>query len=130
MPDLGRYLNRRPTYVLSRRPTVATTDSSDSSITGDLGDEDIGAAERYETAQEIQDRPAIDRLATTATMNTISSRVNDRYFAVLPHGVRLQGWSEEDKLELNDHVRHMMHSRRSKFKRSMKGFGQYVRKRE
>ena len=32
--------------------------------------------------------------------------------------------------ELNDHVRHMLHSRRSKFKRSMKGFGQYVRKRE
>lgn len=38
----------------------------------------------------------------------------------------LEGWSEEDKAELNDHVRHMMHSRRSKFKRSMKGFGKYM----
>jgi hypothetical protein len=44
--------------------------------------------------------------------------------------VALPNWSEEDKLELNDHVRHMLHSKRSRFKRSMKGFGQYVKKRE
>ncbi|KAI1482913.1 hypothetical protein K445DRAFT_321830 [Daldinia sp. EC12] len=48
--------------------------------------------------------------------------------AVLPDGVLLTGWTEEEKDELNDYVRHMLHSRRSKFKRSMKAFGQYVRK--
>ena len=124
VPDLGRLLNRRPTYILSRRPTIATTDSS-TSEGGD--DEDGGDVQRFQTAQE---RPPIDRATTNATLNTISSRVNDKFFAVLPHGVQLRGWNEEDKLELNDHVRHMLHSRRSKFKRSMKGFGQYVRKRE
>ena len=56
--------------------------------------------------------------------------MNDNFFAVLPHGVRLEGWSEEEKLEMNDYVRHMLHSKRSKFRRSMKGFGLYVRKRE
>merc|ERR1711939_229169 len=68
------------------------------------------------------------RVNTGATLNTISSNVNDKYYAVLPHGVRIPNWSEEEKLELNDHVRHMLHSRRSKFKRGMKGFKQYVSK--
>ncbi|KAL7629087.1 hypothetical protein AAE478_000605 [Parahypoxylon ruwenzoriense] len=48
--------------------------------------------------------------------------------AVLPDGVFLEGWSDEEKAELNDYVRHMLHSQRSKFKRNMRAFGQYVRK--
>ncbi|KAI0890189.1 uncharacterized protein GGS22DRAFT_150171 [Annulohypoxylon maeteangense] len=48
--------------------------------------------------------------------------------AVLPDGVFLEGWDDDEKAELNDYVRHMLHSRRSKFKRSMKAFGQYVSK--
>ena len=78
----------------------------------------------------MQKRPTAARTHTGATLDTITSRVNDKYYAVLPHGVTLPGWTEEEKLELNDHVRHMLHSKRSKFKRSMKGFGQYVRRRE
>jgi hypothetical protein len=70
------------------------------------------------------------RTNTGATLSTLSSNVNEKFYAVLPHGVALPNWSEEDKMELNDHVRHMLHSKRSKFKRSMKGFGQYVKKRE
>jgi hypothetical protein len=70
------------------------------------------------------------RTTTEAALSTISSNVNDKFYAVLPHGVALPNWSEEDKLELNDHVRHMLHSKRSRFKRSMRGFGQYVKKRE
>jgi hypothetical protein len=42
----------------------------------------------------------------------------------------LEGWTKRDKAEVNDHVRHMLHSKRSKFKRTMRGFGQYVRRRE
>ncbi|KAI1805886.1 hypothetical protein F4811DRAFT_512925 [Daldinia bambusicola] len=56
-----------------------------------------------------------------------SERFNFEH-AVLPDGVLLDGWTDEEKDELNDYVRHMLHSRRSKFKRSMKAFGQYVRK--
>ncbi|KAI5866803.1 hypothetical protein GGS23DRAFT_289722 [Durotheca rogersii] len=48
--------------------------------------------------------------------------------AVLPDGVFLEGWSDGEKAELNDYVRHMLHSRRSKFKRKMRAFGKYVRK--
>jgi hypothetical protein len=78
----------------------------------------------------VEKRPTTQRTSTGATLSTITSKVNDKYYAVLPHGVTLPGWTEEEKLELNDHVRHMMHSKRSKFKRGMRGFGQYIRKRE
>jgi hypothetical protein len=117
IPYLGRYLNRRPTYVLTRRP--ASLEESESASDGDPTERP--KAERRPTAQ---------REDSGGTISTITSRVNDKYYAVLPHGVSLPGWSEEEKLELNDHVRHMLHSKRSKFKRRLKGFGQYVRKRE
>jgi len=118
IPDLGKYLNRRPTYNLTKRPTKepeSSTSGSDDDIAPDVPPKDDG-------------RPLAQRVNTGATLNTISSNVNDKYYAVLPHGVRIPNWSEEEKLELNDHVRHMLHSRRSKFKRGMKGFKQYVSK--
>jgi hypothetical protein len=51
-------------------------------------------------------------------------------FAVLPDGATVEGWTPEEKAELDDLVRHQLHSRRAKFKRSLKGFGQYVRRRK
>jgi hypothetical protein len=117
VPDLGRYVNRRPTYNLTRRPTVREELEEPSGTEEDNKRKPV--------------RPNLEeRSYTGATINTISSNINERYYAVLPHGVQLQGWSEEEKLELNDHVRHMLHSRRSKFRRGLKGFGQYVRRRE
>jgi hypothetical protein len=120
IPYLGRYLNRQPTYTLTRRP--ADSEESESASDAESGAEKEKA--------KVQKRPTTQRTHTGATLDTITSRVNDKYYAVLPHGVTLPGWTEEEKLELNNHVRHMLHSRRSKFKRSMKGFGQYVRRRE
>lgn len=67
--------------------------------------------------------------APLAHSHSISSVLSDTNFAVLPHGVVLEGWSEEDKAELNDHVRHLLHSRKAKFRRSMRAFGKYVRTR-
>jgi hypothetical protein len=40
--------------------------------------------------------------------------------------VSLEGWSDEEIEELNDHVRHLLHSRREGFKRSWKGFKKYI----
>ena len=59
---------------------------------------------------------------------SISSNLSDSRYAVLPHGLNLEGWSEEDKAELDDHVRHLLHSRREGFKRNMRGFRQYISK--
>lgn len=59
---------------------------------------------------------------------SISSQLSDSRFAVLPHGISLEGWTEDDKAELDDYVRHLMHSRREGFKRNWRGFKQYVSK--
>ncbi|KAG9538197.1 hypothetical protein KCU97_g22935, partial [Aureobasidium melanogenum] len=83
------------------------------------------AQDRVETdAEDVEMRPGIDRTFT------IASQISDTedHYAVLPHGLSLEGWSLAEKQELNDHVRHMLHSRRAAFKRGMKGFGQYVRR--
>jgi hypothetical protein len=48
-------------------------------------------------------------------------------YAVLPHGASLSGWTDEEKEALDDHVRHLLHSRRARFKRSLRGFGRYIR---
>ncbi|KAF2272422.1 uncharacterized protein EI97DRAFT_436918 [Westerdykella ornata] len=132
VPNLGNWVNRRPTYVL--RPTRSERQSL----------EEINAvlepARRTQAEQEALQRaetqePPEGKLhrtrseATLATVATIDSQLSESRFAVLPHGASLAGWSREDKAELNDHVRHMLHSRRSKFKRAMRGFGQYVRRR-
>lgn len=73
------------------------------------------------------------RLATLDRLHSVSSLssvLKETRFAVLPEGTSLAGWTKAEAEELNDHVRHMLHSRRSKFRRSMKGFGQYVSKRK
>ncbi|KAG0650198.1 hypothetical protein D0Z07_3462 [Hyphodiscus hymeniophilus] len=117
VPDLGRYLNRRPTYTLTRRGTGATRAPT-------IIEEPV----IEETAEEFADEEERTRVERTQTITSMTSRLDDHHFAVLPHGERLEGWTAEDRAELNDHVRHLMHSRKEKFKRSMKGFGQYVRK--
>jgi hypothetical protein len=120
VPNLGRWVNRRPTYNLQRAP-------SESQSLADIN----RVLAPVQNAQE-ESAPRLNRSATgttVATLATIDSRMSDSRYAVLPHGTALDGWSREDKQELNDHVRHMLHSKRSKFKRSMRGFGQYVKRR-
>ncbi|KAH8702465.1 hypothetical protein BGW36DRAFT_395099 [Talaromyces proteolyticus] len=113
IPDLGNLLNRMPTYNLTRRPT----DISEGR-TSDQTTEDEGAGIEYAEASEERPRP----------LSSMSIVLGRSHFAILPDGASLDGWSKQDIEELNDHVRHMLHSRRSKFKRAMRGFGQYVRK--
>lgn len=117
VPNLP-FLNRRPTYNLRRH------------------DSETEEIERMMTAAQTPppEPPAGPKLrrteteGSTATLMTIDSQLSESRYAVLPDGTSLEGWSKEDKKEVNDHVRHMLHSRRSKFKRTMKGFGQYVRR--
>jgi hypothetical protein len=82
--------------------------------------------EEKEEREGHETRPGLERRATD-----ISAILDDGEprFAILPDGQTLNGWTHEEVEQLNDHVRHMLHSRRSKFKRSMKGFGKYVSKR-
>lgn len=110
MPSLGRFVNRRPTYDLSfvDRIPGAFPDVSD-----DEGDDATAPASRQTTLNRTY---------------SITSHVTPSHYAVLPSGASLEGWSREDVDQLNDHVRHMLHSRRSRLKRSFRAFGLYVRR--
>lgn len=140
VPDLGRWLNRRPTYELSSRrstvtrrpePAIPEKDSmgmtpiqSEPTHTPEEDQEPLGPTPSIQRTWSWQRKPRIERT------HSISSVVSDSHFAVLPHGVSLEGWSDEDKEALDDHVRHMLHSKRSKFKQRMVAFGKYIRKRK
>ncbi|KIW92693.1 uncharacterized protein Z519_06540 [Cladophialophora bantiana CBS 173.52] len=120
VPDLGRWLNRRPTYTLItteaapiEEPPVGAPEEEK---------EGTGAPTTMQRTWSWQRKPQIERT------HSISSVVTDSHFAVLPHGVSLEGWSDEDKEALDDHVRHMLHSKRSKFKQRMVAFGKYISK--
>lgn len=149
IPFLNRYYNRRPTYELSRGPSRVTEVSEP--ITPSLsrqvsrrpvskpvppspGPPDV-PPKTHEQEERVAYRgdsstpepllaPDLNRRAS------ITSHVEEEHYAVLPHGVTLEGWSQEDVDMLDDYVRHMLHSRRSKFKQSMKGFGKYLKKRK
>lgn len=124
IPNLGRFVNRRPTYTLRQAP-------SERQSLEEINDILAPAMAAHQEDQSGQTAPSLVRTSTAgtmATLATIDSHMSDSRYAVLPHGTSLEGWSKDDKKELNDHVRHMLHSKRSKFKRSMRGFGQYVRR--
>ncbi|KAK1071998.1 hypothetical protein LTR12_015942 [Friedmanniomyces endolithicus] len=124
VPDLGGWLNRRPTYELRTRPS-------------DIERPRLGTGTRTYTArpptermptiqQEGSGTSGIEMQPQRSGRMSISSKLSDSRYAVLPHGVDLQGWSPEEVDELNDHVRHLLHSRREHFKHSMRGFKQYL----
>jgi hypothetical protein len=82
------------------------------------------------TQQEEVERAAGRGLSRTNTIDSILSTMDEgpgHHYAVLPHGASLPGWTPEEKAILDDHVRHVLHSKRARFKRSMRGFGRYMR---
>jgi hypothetical protein len=137
-------LNRTPTYNLSERGRPTTIQETEppppdyplSLVTTPveaLRQQPATDDQEFQDAREIQEEDA-DILRQPTTQRTldrthsITSVLSDSHYAVLPHGVSLEGWTEEDKEMLNDHVRHMLHSKKEKFKRGWKGFRQYIRK--
>jgi hypothetical protein len=128
VPDLGNWINRRPTYVLSERDAGPLARLGRPAEREDERlPEGLEEPSRVETGTETPTSET-GAPATLRRSDTITSRLTDSHYAALPHGFSLDGWTEEEKQELDDRVRHMLHSRRSRFKRTMKGFGQYVRR--
>lgn len=110
VPNLGNWVNRMPTYTLS--PPSSRDESSTETEEGETAEMDMK-----------QTRPML-----VHRLSSVLDEAPERRFAVLPEEMTLEGWTKEELEELNDRVRHMLHSRRSAFKRSMVGFGKYVSK--
>jgi len=109
VPSLGRWVNRRPTYDLSQLPQIPGAFPA--------SEEDVGK----EGAPQ-ESRPE------TVRSPSLSSVLSAPQYAILPDDATLEGWPEEDIKLLNDYVRHMLHSRRSKMKQRLKAFGKYASK--
>ena len=132
IPDLGGLINRRPTYNLTQRPSSgqlgADRIARSRAGTGAARPPDLATIPQRPQADAETKPEDIELQSPPSRRFSISSNLSDSRYAVLPHGVSLDDWTDEDKAELDDHVRHLMHSRREGFKRSMKGFGQYISK--
>lgn len=131
MPNLGRIINRRPSYDLTPQRT-----------------DDTGSETSSQTAVEVPTLNTIPTLSTDEAVEegtevglsesedarrkrrfSISSQLDESHYAVLPHLFTVDDWDEEEVKALNNHVRHQMHSKRAKFKRQMRGFRKYASKR-
>lgn len=126
VPDLGRFVNRRPIYHFAAQPAAPAIPEIKERLSEDV-EEETSESEEESSSDEDEEliSPVLERVCTN---NTVRSSLSESRFAVLPDGITLDGWTAAEKRELNDHVRHMLHSRRSKFKRGMKGFWKYVKK--
>ncbi|KAK0649942.1 hypothetical protein B0T16DRAFT_291545, partial [Cercophora newfieldiana] len=109
VPSLGRWVNRRPTYDLSQMPPIPG--AFPPSV------EDLGKGKEADEPQ-----PGVVRSPS------LSSVLSQPQYAILPENATLEGWREEDIKLLNDYVRHMLHSRRSKMKQRLKAFVKYASK--
>jgi hypothetical protein len=135
IPNLGWLYNRRPTYNLGLA-SAETMDEEEAIDHGGLLEKDKqldGSSDGPTTPARpsAHRRPSARRLETSNTITSVMTSMSEgqgHNYAVLPHGASLEGWTREEKAMLNDHVRHLLHSRREKFKRSMRGFGRYIRK--
>jgi hypothetical protein len=126
IPNFGRFYDRRPTYELSQ---AEFTSDEELAVGQEPTAEDFAAAEALQDSSKHLQLPESARLTRVNTISSVLSGVSEGHnYAVLPHGASLAGWTPEEKALLNDRVRHLLHSRRAKFRRSMRGFGQYVRK--
>ncbi|KAK5655210.1 hypothetical protein OQA88_6109 [Cercophora sp. LCS_1] len=108
VPSLGRWVNRRPTYDLSQLPRIPGAYPP--------SEEDL---QKTSEAEE-------DAQPTATRVHSFSSVLTDTQYAILPKDKTLEGWREEDIKLINDYVRHMLHSRRSKFKQRLKAFRKYA----
>ncbi|KAI4600442.1 hypothetical protein KJ359_000797 [Pestalotiopsis sp. 9143b] len=129
IPSLGRLVNRRPTYNLSSVPRIPGAFPPESAEHGRATPDRLQPIDSSTEPSEVGTPGTEDEPSTARpSIERIPSTMTERFYAVRPSNTSLADWSDEDLAELNDHVRHMLHSKRSGFKRKMKAFGQYVRK--
>ncbi|KAK4209900.1 hypothetical protein QBC37DRAFT_429616 [Rhypophila decipiens] len=123
VPSLGRFVNRRPTYDLSSLPFIPGAFPASKEDISSIKEE---PTEQTSSGSDEQPYP-VRRTHSISTVLTSTPQ-----YAIIPEdndpGHSLEGWSEEDIKLLNDHVRHLLHSRRSKVKQSFKAFGKYARR--
>ncbi|KAI5284567.1 hypothetical protein KEM54_001226, partial [Ascosphaera aggregata] len=134
IPHLGSFLNRRPTYVISRSSSsdeesgISSPFGTSDHIEGEVrvSDEFLTQAISERRLGEEGERIEPKRITEEGKSDMIELRRTRTEYMILPDGVSVDGWTEAERAQLNDHVRHMLHSKRSKFRRGLKGLLQYI----
>ncbi|KAF2118144.1 hypothetical protein BDV96DRAFT_569350 [Lophiotrema nucula] len=126
IPNLGSFYRRQPTYDLSHSSPDTPYEEK---IDIQHGAQVDAEKEANEEGRDTERPTDLSRQATSQSIASVLTGISEGHnYAVLPHGASLPGWTDEEKAALNDHVRHLLHSRRAKFKRRMKGFWRYISK--
>ncbi|KAI5308177.1 hypothetical protein KEM55_006363, partial [Ascosphaera atra] len=137
VPNLGSFINRRPAYVLSgswadgERPPSRRASRIDGQPPEQQPPPSVAPVSRYNTLEEDTEMEHVSSTHTEDSLveeHSFDEERNKVEYMILPDGVDVDGWTDAEIAQLNDHVRHMLHSRRSKFKRGFRGFLQYVSK--
>jgi hypothetical protein len=109
-----------------------------------LLDEKDEIATPGENGQDSAERPRSPSSESTSSQSSINSdtvmRRRERLmrstetirgeYAVLPAGIAWDDWTEEEREDLDDYVRHLLHSRKERMRRRLRGFIQFVSRRE
>lgn len=143
IPNLGRWVDRS-SYLRIARPTEqppvggdTTAPPADSEKAEKKSRFGLGRAskkpdlppleEAPSAGIEVRPTPAQVRDADEADQAAIAARGK---YMILPDGlVDWDKWSDEERAELDDYVRHLLHSRKWKARRTWRGFKHYVRTR-
>lgn len=111
VPNLGSYLDRARPFRMSRPPAQSRPPSPQPPP---------------ETPES--ERGQVERTDSEGTEHDSQSVVHAGEYLVLPvDGVDWSKLSEDELRELDDYVRHLLHSKRERAKRIWRGFKQYVR---
>lgn len=124
IPQLGRWVDRSR-YLRLTRPRPPDTIPLDSSEPSEQPSSTAPSA----AGSSRTDIPAIPEEPEAEPPGTPPVVARGEYL-VLPEGlVDWEKWSEKDRQGLDDYVRHLLHSRKWKARRTWRGFKQYFRTR-
>ncbi|KAI0030023.1 hypothetical protein K488DRAFT_28040, partial [Vararia minispora EC-137] len=108
VPDIG-LINRLPIISLHR----------------ECDECDARSAARTTARTPDLSRATVPEGIVEARLMRSTSMVRGEY-AVLPVGIAWDDWTIEEREELDDYVRHLLHSRRERIRRRFRGFKQFV----
>ena len=99
IPNLGPFYRRQPTYNLTPSATEPSVDEE-----AGIARRDQAHSDKEAVAEGEPQKP--ERPADLHRINTISSVLTGvsegHNYAVLPHGVSLPGWTDEEKAALDE----------------------------
>ncbi|KZV61341.1 hypothetical protein PENSPDRAFT_619233 [Peniophora sp. CONT] len=114
----------------------AGTSSSHARVPGtidEVPDAEVAAIETLAEEQRGRRRrtmstPAsLDSTADAQSTTGLTETARGRY-AILPAGLDWEDWSLQERAELDDYVRHLMHSRKERFRRRARGLWQFFKR--